>query len=379
MGRNKTLIQYTGDKKIRGRLLAGLARNLLRCKNMTGRGTVIAAGFLALFLIIAIPKPVSAGFFSDLLKLFGRANIIDSKPALINESEASSGSNASLLSAAQNPDPEPDQNFPNLDIFQESALVAPANPLGTMQERPDQDQIFIYIVKPGDTPSSIAKSFSISANTIMWANSLTSGANLKAGSQIVILPVSGVKYVVKKGDTIQSIAKKYSGDVTEILAFNGLATGASLDVGSEVIIPNGELSPSEAKPTPAQSQRYASLPNLMGYFLRPIQGGRKTQGIHGSNGVDLASACGSAIFSAANGTVLLVRNSGWNGGFGNFLVINHPNGTQTLYAHNQKILVTPGESVTQGQLVALVGNTGNTRGVTGCHVHFEIHGAKNPF
>ena len=359
--------------------MAGLARNLLWYKSMAVRGAVITAGFLVLFLIIAIPKPASAGFFSDLLKLFGRVNIIDSKPALINESEASSGSNAPLLSAAQNPDPELDQNFPNLDIFQESALVAPANPLGTMQDRPDQDQIFIYTVKPGDTPSSIAKSFSISANTIMWANSLTSGANLKAGSQIVILPVSGVQYVVKKGDTIQSIAKKYSGDVTEILAFNGLAPGASLGVGSEVIIPNGELGASEAKPTPAQSQRYASLPNLIGYFLRPIQGGRKTQGIHGSNGVDLASACGSAIFSAANGTVLLVRNSGWNGGFGNFLVVNHPNGTQTLYAHNQKNLVTPGESVTQGQLVALVGNTGNTRSVTGCHVHFEIHGAKNPF
>ncbi len=329
------------------------------------------------YISLVVPAYAHAGFFSELFKFFTLASIDADRAGFIQEIEAASYV-APILAAIPNPNATRDQAPPDFNVVQESALMAPANPLGTIQERVDQDRIFIYTVKPGDTPSAIAKTFGVSVNTIVWANQLRNASAIQIGDQLLILPVSGVKHIVKKGDTIDSIAKKYKGDAAEILAFNGLASGAALEAGDEVIIPDGELY-SEAAPSPAASKRYAALPNLVGYFQRPIEGGRKTQGIHGRNGVDLATSCGSPIFAAADGRVLTARGTGWNGGFGVFSVIDHPNGTQTLYAHNSRNLVSAGEEVLRGQIIGLIGNTGNTRGATGCHVHFEIHGARNPF
>jgi murein DD-endopeptidase MepM/ murein hydrolase activator NlpD len=69
----------------------------------------------------------------------------------------------------------------------------------------------------------------------------------------------------------------------------------------------------------------------------------------------------------------------WNDGYGHFLLIEHPNGTKTRYAHLQSMMVSVGQYVNQGDRIALMGNTGNTHGPTGCHLHFEVLGAKNPF
>jgi murein DD-endopeptidase MepM/ murein hydrolase activator NlpD len=85
---------------------------------------------------------------------------------------------------------------------------------------------------------------------------------------------------------------------------------------------------------------------------------------------------GTPIRASAAGTVIVSKTGGWHGGYGNYVIISHSNGTQTLYAHTQKNFVSVGDSVEQGQLIARVGNTGNS---TGPHVHFEIRGAKNPF
>ena len=97
--------------------------------------------------------------------------------------------------------------------------------------------------------------------------------------------------------------------------------------------------------------------------------------IHGRNGVDVANSCGTPIYAAADGSVTSAKTSGWNGGFGKFLKILHSNGTETLYAHVSRLLVAAGEYVTKGQQIAVMGSTGRS---TGCHLHFEVHGAKNP-
>ena len=117
--------------------------------------------------------------------------------------------------------------------------------------------------------------------------------------------------------------------------------------------------------------------------MRPIVGGRNARatranphGLHGFNGVDLANSCGLPVSAAAAGTIIIVRTSGWNGGYGKYIVVTHPNGVQTLYAHLSTIQTNVGEQVAQGTPIALIGSTGNS---TGCHVHFEVRGAKNPF
>ena len=92
--------------------------------------------------------------------------------------------------------------------------------------------------------------------------------------------------------------------------------------------------------------------------------------------MDLAASLGTPIYAAAGGTVIIAKTGGWNTGYGNYVVISHGNGTQTLYAHTKANLVTVGQMVKQGQTIALMGSTGKS---TGSHVHFEIRGAKNPF
>ena len=83
-------------------------------------------------------------------------------------------------------------------------------------------------------------------------------------------------------------------------------------------------------------------------------------------GLDIATSRGTAVKAAASGTVTF---SGWKGSYGNLLVITHSNGIQTYYGHCDKLYVSAGTSITQGQTIAAVGSTGNS---TGPHLHFEI-------
>ena len=79
-----------------------------------------------------------------------------------------------------------------------------------------------------------------------------------------------------------------------------------------------------------------------------------------------------SIWSAKAGTVKLAAYSGWNGGYGKYVIVDHGNGLQTLYAHMNKVYVTEGQSVSEGQVLGQMGNTGRVYGVTGIHLHFEV-------
>ena len=94
-------------------------------------------------------------------------------------------------------------------------------------------------------------------------------------------------------------------------------------------------------------------------------------------GVDVGAAYGTAVWAAAGGTVI---QAGWNGGYGNCVMINHGNGYTTLYGHMSQIYVSSGQTVSMGDTIGLVGSTGNS---TGPHLHFEVRssstgGTMNP-
>jgi murein DD-endopeptidase MepM/ murein hydrolase activator NlpD len=99
-----------------------------------------------------------------------------------------------------------------------------------------------------------------------------------------------------------------------------------------------------------------------GYRINPVTG---EWALHA--GTDLAAGCNSPIYAASSGTVSFAS---WNGGYGNFILINHGGGLSTGYGHivNGGTLVSVGQSVSAGQQIARVGSTGNS---TGCHLHFE--------
>ncbi len=259
-------------------------------------------------------------------------------------------------------------------------IVADSNEGVTLQEDGD---ITEYEVVSGDSIEGIAQKFSISPETILWANDLKKQNPIHVGQKLVILPVSGVSYTIKSGDTVSEIADKFDVTQQELMEFNHLEDG-KLSIGEVVIIPGGKIQPTKvvnSVKTPVKVEVKPSAPTknstASNSFTRPVVSGIKTQGIHGHNGIDIAAAYGTPIIAAGSGTVTLVRGgNGWNGGYGNYVVINHQKGVQTLYAHMSSISVEQGQTVSKGQQVGAMGNTGDS---TGVHLHFEVRGAKNPF
>jgi murein DD-endopeptidase MepM/ murein hydrolase activator NlpD len=336
-----------------------------------------------------------------------------------------------LLQPATNLDPSQNADSGDVTVVDNSA-VEPQAALSPEAQSTSNGTISLYVVQPGDTLSSIAQLFGVSTNTILWSNNLSSGATLEVGEQLVILPISGVQYTVQKGDTLESIAKRFDGDAGDIASYNGV-DDSSLVVGSTIIIPGGELGAAPASsssgstatapiskapaitasvtptttwtPTPSSqilqgwSASGRTIPfahnpdepvrgigpvgtaDQIAYYESPLPGSAsqyvQTQNIHGYNAVDIAAKTGTPIIAAADGTVIVAKSGGWNGGYGSYVVIQHGNGSQTLYAHMSRVAATPGETVVQGQIIGYVGMTGDA---TGPHVHFEIrNGIRNPF
>jgi len=302
--------------------------------------------------------------------------------AAVNTLQPNSGTQ--VLSAATNLDPNPNKGLG--DSIQTSggkALLAYTGPSGTIADVANStpsDRISVYVVRDDDTLSAISKMYNVSVNTIIWANNLNGVNDIHKGDTLIILPISGVKRTILKGDTLKSIAKKYGADANEIAQFNGLDPAAPLVIGSTLIIPGGEVAPVAS----ARSSRVVREPYRGGggaaqdgYYVNSVPGGIITQGIHGWNGVDIGAARGTPIHAAADGVVIIARNGGgWNGGYGNYVVITHDNGSQTLYAHMKNAIVSPGQAVSSGQIIGYVGSTGMS---TGAHLHFEVRGAANPF
>ncbi|MEK7611932.1 MAG: M23 family metallopeptidase [Patescibacteria group bacterium] len=253
--------------------------------------------------------------------------------------------------------------------FDGAALVHHANPLDSRFAR--RDGIILHKVQKGETLSNIGASYGVSLNTLLWANPTLRKNVIRPGDEITILPVSGILHEIAAGESVESIAIFYSIAPQEIVKANPRLATETIMEGEKLIIPGGRLQ--------ERSSLTAHLPDLKGYFTLPASGWNWGQ-LHANNAVDIANACGTAIYAAAEGLVVKTGSpNNWNGGYGGYVDIEHPNGTRTRYAHTESNIASIGDYIEKGQLIAEVGNTGNTNGPTSCHLHFEVHGAKNPF
>lgn len=263
---------------------------------------------------------------------------------------------------------------PDLKIIQDSFVYGISTPrilntqtLGDIlgeTSHAREGEIVDYIVEPGDTIASVAKHFGISATTIALANNLSTNSALKVGQNLVILPVDGLLHVVRSGDTVSSLAKTYKAIADDINYFNNLANENDIYTGDVLMIPYGKM---PAKPAP--STQIVTSDN---YFIL-VSEGRVTQGLHYYNAIDVANNCGTPVHAAASGVIQKVR---FDYRYGNFITILHGNGTTTYYGHLQTMFVRPGENITVGDRIALMGRTGTN--ATGCHVHLGVTGAQNP-
>ena len=335
---------------------------------------LLTAAILTLFFgVSALPSLAEAAFLPIIPLLFDKPKVVSIPEKPINVQTMS------LLQAAVNVDPNPAKGGGDITIVG-GALLAENGPSGTIRDVEERevnpDHISVYVVREGDTLADIAKLFGVSVNTVVWANDIKN-RTVKPGDTLVILPVSGVQHTIVKGDTLAGIAKKYNADADEIAQFNEITADTKLVAGDTLMIPDGEVSapkPAVAGTKPVKIK--GSGPSYAGYYIRPIVGGRRSQGLHGYNGVDLAATYGTSVYASAAGEVIVSRNYGYNGGYGSYIVIRHANNTQTLYAHLSANLVFQGARVEQGQIIGAVGNSGKS---TGPHLHFEVRGAANPF
>lgn len=270
---------------------------------------------------------------------------------------------------------------PNLFFVQKNSLKAVSPPivvtpkiLGSLvgdSEAGVRKEIIEYTVQEGDNLWTIAANFDISLDTLLWANDLSKNSLISPGQKLIILPVSGLIHHVQKGETLSEIAKVYKADVDEITSFNDLE-GEKIFAGDILIIPDGVM--------PPKTYTTPQVPLASSYFICPISSPcRITQGLHWYNAIDFGNGkCGEPVYAAAGGTV---QRTGYGRVIGNFIRIEHPNGVITAYGHLSKILVNSGQKVSQGERIGYTGYSGYTipSGPAGCHLHFEVRGARNPF
>ncbi len=330
-----------------------------------GRSLEILVGLL----VVVVPFSVQAGVFP----FFGGTDATStlSTPEVVTMTTVL---DTPLLAAATNPDPSSSRGGADVMVV-EGALVS-SGLIGKdelSEKKQSGGEISVYTVREGDSLSMIAEMFDVTANTILWANDLPNAKAIKPGDTLIILPIAGVRHVVKSGDTIASITKKYEANTDEVASYNQLEKDAALTIGETVIVPGGALHTAVAK-KPTASKGGASKGT--GSFVHPAPGTIKTQGVHGYNGVDFGGAVGTAVRAALGGEVIVSKSSGWNGGYGQYVVIKHANGTQTLYAHLSSNAVGVGDVVAAGETIGGLGNTGKS---TGPHLHFEVRGGRNPF
>ncbi len=268
----------------------------------------------------------------------------------------------------------PTLSFKNNAVLGFSASVAPPQSTGSGVIQSINNAVFSYTVQENDTLESLAQKFSVDINTIVWANNLSS-TELVLGDHLVILPVSGVLYEVAPADSLESIAKTYGVTQERIMLINSLLKDETVMPGEKLVIPGG---------TQKQKLSFASVSgqNLSG-FRMPTTGWNWGK-LHADNAVDIANSCGTPVYASASGFVKDARDDGTksstsNSGYGSFVLINHKNNLETLYAHLSTVFVSAGAFVNQGDLIGAIGNTGRVDGYTGCHLHFGVFGAPNPF
>ena len=352
----------------------------------------LSKNFISFFLPILLSSLVFLGFFVPLETKAGFLSSIfgDQASASTNASNVDNNSNSQNMSLLQANVSSASADDPS--ILSNNALLPATGPLGvadaTNSADSSADQVSIYVVRKGDSITQIAQMFGVSINTILSANDMKRGDKLVEGSTLFILPISGIEHTITKGQTIKSIAKLYSVDVNDITSYNGIAPDTKLVAGEKIMIPGADNMADEGGDKPAanlgsalarDAKYYANhlfLQDLINYFIDPLPTGRKTQGLHGPGhrGIDIGAPKGAPILASASGTVSFTH-SGWSGGYGKVVIIDHPNGAKTLYAHMSEIATSAGDQVAQGEIIGYVGSTGHS---TGPHLHFEVFNARNP-
>jgi murein DD-endopeptidase MepM/ murein hydrolase activator NlpD len=287
-------------------------------------------------------------------------------------------------------------------------------------------------VAPGDTVETIARRYGVPASALIKTNNLSSQQSLRPGQQLVIpryvqaslaapktVPAaaplgSGGVHVVAAGDTLSKIARIYGKSVADLAKANNVDASARLNVGDRIIIPGLRSAPGNANasgaaapiiaehksvgaasetevsanasvfkevPQPADGKdatKAAEGTGSLPKFRWPANGriisayGPATNGQQ-NDGINIAVPENTPVKAAEDGVVAYAGNE--LKGYGNLVLVRHPNGYVTAYAHAKELLVKRGDQVKRGQVIARSGQSGN---VNAPQLHFEIRKGASP-
>ena len=225
-------------------------------------------------------------------------------------------------------------------------------------------EVSTYTVQPGDTLSEIALKYQLEMDTLISFNQIEDVRRLQAGVDFQIPNRDGLLYTVKSGDSIASIADRNGTTVNAILDANDLMS-QDLTVGQVLFVPGAKLNSTELRIILGELFAWptrGTFTSNFGMRADPFTGVRRFH-----NGIDLANRIGTPIRAAASGRVVHVESQ--IGNYGKFVIVRHPDGFQTLYAHMSAFLVREGQYVRRGQQLGRMGNTGRS---TGPHLHFSV-------
>lgn len=316
------------------------------------------------------------GEFSDfeedeqlIIETFDKENVISSV-------QQSYLDNLSAFRPQQRASLEDYEDEEELQTTPDGAGLLRQDKVATKKTKRARTETINYVVKSGDSISTIAENFEVSVATILWENNLSSYSIIRPGQKLVVLPQSGLSHLVKSGDTVGSIAKKYDIEETEILGYNKISRSDTLQIGDKLFIPGGKKVSLPAY-KPKSYTGFTAIKNIVkapsakpaasNKMNWPTVGTRITQYYSWRHhGLDIANKTGTPIYAADSGTVEVL---GWGTGYGNQVVINHGGGKKTRYAHLSKFFVKKGDKVEKGQTIAAMGSTGWS---TGPHIHFEV-------
>ncbi len=243
----------------------------------------------------------------------------------------------------------------------------------------EHSQPIQYQAKSGDTIEKISKKFHVSPNTIIKNNEPSKIDDvLESGTKLTILPLDGISHPVERNETLAELSKRYDVGIQDIIEANQLDNPHMIAEKQKVIIPNATDLKVRPKPI-LQAIRQAKNGNQTA--VSHAKSGRRlswpSAGVVSSNygwrwfrmhnGMDIAGPVGTPIKAVKEGRVVY---SGWMGGYGYAIDIDHGNGIRTRYGHNSALKVSVGDHVGRGQVISAMGSTGHS---TGPHLHFEVH------
>ena len=246
----------------------------------------------------------------------------------------------------------------------------------------------LYRVSRGDAMYNIAENYKIKTETILYVNEQLEDNphSLRPGMELTIPPLDGMYYTWKEGDTFESVADKFFAEPQGIIDFTGNnidLTDPKVEVGSVIFVPDGSRELRNWAADLQTATRGANTGTGGANAANVCGGGPVGSGLGwpadshslsgnaygpGHLGIDIDAPEGSNVYAAGTGVVTMAQG-GWNYGYGNVVQIDHGNGYVTIYAHLSTIFVTQCQTVGQGAVVGLSGNTGNS---FGAHLHFEI-------